>query len=78
MPLTLEEQERRAYISGDVGLASALGGEDGYLSVESERIEELEHEVRMLKDEVECFETQLVDAWARVDSLEERVYGPGY
>lgn len=51
MPLTLEEQERRAYISGDVKtaalLALAIDGDDEL----TERIQMLEDEVAELRRE---------------------------
>ena len=59
--LTLEEQERRAYIAGNAELAAALAiAIDG----ESEEVEELEHEVRQLKQQVVDLEAELEDARA--------------
>lgn len=48
MPLTSEERERLAYIAGDVELAAALAG---HTDVRDDRIDELKHEVRSLKDD---------------------------
>lgn len=56
--LTLEEQECRAYIAGNVELAAALGAA---IDVESERVEELEHEVSMRDDEIASLRAQLDD-----------------
>lgn len=54
--LTLEELERRAYISGNVELAAAYATA---INVESEQVLELEHEVRHLKEAVENLEAEL-------------------
>lgn len=58
MGLTLEEQERRAYISGNTELAAALAaaldaqGTGVELTHAQDRIEELEDRIRELEDEV--------------------------
>lgn len=56
--LTLEERERRAYIEGRVEEAALLAFT---LDTESERVDELEHEVRMLKSEIAELELQLAE-----------------
>lgn len=56
--LTLNELERRAYISGNVELANAYGAQ---MDSESEQIEELEHEVRHLKETVDNLEAELLE-----------------
>lgn len=57
--LTLEEQERRAYISGNTELAAALGAaldaehHEVELNEAQQRIEELEDEVADLEDRLD-------------------------
>lgn len=65
--LTIEEQERRAYISGNVELAAALGAS---MDLESERVDEAEHDARELRREVDDLEEQLQIADERIAELE--------
>ena len=65
--LTIEEQERRAYISGNVELAAALGAAT---DLESDRVEEAEHDARELRREVDDLEEQLQVADERIAELE--------
>lgn len=68
--LTIEEQERRAYISGNTELAAALGAS---MDLESERVDEAEHDARELKREVEDLEEQLQVADERIAELEQEL-----
>lgn len=68
--LTLEEQERRAYINGNVELAAAIGAS---IDLESERIEEAEHDARELKREVDDLTEQLQVADERIAELEQEL-----
>lgn len=54
--LTLDELERRAYISGNTELAAAYATA---IDLESEKAEELEHEVRHLKETIDSLESEL-------------------
>lgn len=53
--LTLEERERRAYITGDLQLAAVLGEA---IDAESERIENLKWENEHLRDRVNELESE--------------------
>lgn len=66
--LTPEEQERRAYINGNVELAAAIGAS---IDLESERIEEAEHDARESKREVDDLTEQLQVADERIAELEQ-------
>lgn len=68
--LTIEEQERRAYISGNVELANALGAA---MDLESDRVEEAEHDARELRREVDDLEEQLRVADERIAELEQEL-----
>lgn len=68
--LTIEEQERRAYISGNVELAAALGAS---MDLESERVGEAEHDARELRREVDDLEEQLQTADERIAELERKL-----
>lgn len=68
--LTIEEQERRAYISGNVELANALGAA---MDLESDRVEEAEHDARELRREVDDLEKQLQVADERIAELEQEL-----
>lgn len=68
--LTIEEQERRAYISGNVELAAALGATT---DLESERAEELEHDNRMLNSELSDTCDELDVARNRIAELEQEL-----
>lgn len=68
--LTLEEQERRAYINGNVELAAAIGAS---IDLESERIEEAEHDARELKRKVDDLTEQLQVADERIAELEQEL-----
>lgn len=57
--LTLEEQERRAYISGNAQLADALAFA---IDMESEAIKEASHDARYWKEECESAQEALEDA----------------
>jgi urocanate hydratase len=57
--LTLEEQERRAYISGNTQLAAALGAQ---IDVNDKAIEEASHDARYWKEECESAQEALEDA----------------
>lgn len=54
--LTLEERERRAYISGRTEEAALLAV---VIDNESEQVKELEYEIRSLKDEVRELQDEL-------------------
>lgn len=68
--LTIEEQERRAYISGNVELAAALAAidEDGR---ESE--DELRHDRDMMSAELRNTTEELDAAHARIAELEAEI-----
>ncbi len=68
--LTLEEQERRAYITGNVELANALGAS---IDAESGRVEEAEHYARELKREVDDLSYQIAAADERIAELEAQL-----
>lgn len=68
--LTPEEQERRAYISGNVELAAAIGAS---IDLESDRVEEAEHDARELKREVDDLSEQLQIADERIAELEQEL-----
>lgn len=68
--LTLEEQERRAYISGNTELAGALGAS---MDLESDRVDEAEHDARELRREVDDLEEQLQVADERIAELEQEL-----
>lgn len=57
--LTLEEQERRAYISGQTELAEALRLA---IKADSDAVRDLKGEVESLKKEVERLEARLWEA----------------
>ena len=65
--LTLEEQERRAYVEGYVAWAGVLALA---IDAESERLDEAEHDARELKREVDDLEDQLQAADERIAELE--------
>jgi hypothetical protein len=65
--LTIEERERRAYISGNVELAAALAAGIGF---ESGLVEELEHDNRMLSSELSDTCDELNAARDRIAELE--------
>lgn len=69
MPLTLEERERRAYITGNVELAEVLGGE---IDAVDDRIAELESEVESLKDEVKSIEAERDEFERECNTAEDR------
>ncbi len=66
--LTIEEQERRAYISGNVELAAALGAT---IDAESERVGELEHDNEMMSAELRDTSEELDAAHDRIAELEQ-------
>lgn len=65
--LTIEEQERRAYISGNVELAAALGAS---IDFESDRVGELEHDNEALSSELSDTCDELDAARDRIAELE--------
>jgi len=69
MPLTLEEQERRAYISGDTAQACALGQAiDGI----DARTTELAEECEGLKKDIERMERQEADLHEELEAADTR------
>lgn len=76
MPLTLEEQERRAYISGDVKtaalLALAIDGDDE-LSADLQRQEDAtrdaEREADRLREDVEALEDRVHELVSELDEI---------
>ena len=68
--LTLEERERRAYITGNVELAAALAES---VDVVSDEVDELRHENGMLKAELADTEDELDVANGRIAELEAQI-----
>lgn len=68
--LTIEEQERRAYISGNIELAAALGAS---IDAESGRVEEAEYAARELQREVDDLSEQVAIADERIAELEAQL-----
>jgi predicted nucleic acid-binding Zn-ribbon protein len=67
---TLEELERHAYISGSTELAGAYARA---MDVESEQVDELEHEIRGLKDEVSALEDVRADLEEQLADAETKL-----
>lgn len=80
--LTLQEQERRAYISGDVGraalLALAIDGDDDVAREAQwarEQVNEAGREAELLRDDLVAAEDRIAALESQLTDLRDRIAG---